>query len=79
MLQQAWAKETILNEIFVYGVNYVTIGESLGDTARREAARMRKVKEKRQIFRLPQDQLRKTKDLLALTILLVRLIKQFFE
>ena len=38
-----------------------------------------KEKEKRQILRLSQDLLRKAKDLLALTVLLVRLIRQLFE
>lgn len=38
-----------------------------------------KEKERRQILRLSQDLLRKAKDLLALTVLLVRLIRQLFE
>lgn len=40
---------------------------------------MRKKQEKRQIFRLPQGQLRKAKDLLAVIDLLIRLIKLLVE
>ena len=38
-----------------------------------------KLEERRQILRLSQGPLRKAKDLLALTVLLVRLIRQLFE
>lgn len=47
--------------------------------ARKEVTRMRRKRKKRQTSRLPQGQLRKAKDLLAMVGLFIQIIKNLSE